>query len=124
MEISLSLIFLLFKTSIYRLLRGKINTNQSTIIPGEIAKVLKSELHVICNALRGKIGTIMVLARSDDEKLNVNCLVTWKARFDWMQKKKKINKVRVTCKPALESSDHQKVTEHFQLHEKRNPEIF
>ena len=87
MEISLSLIFLLFKTSIYKLLRGKINTNQSTIIPGEIAEVLKSELHVICNALRGKIGTIMVLVRSDDEKSNVNCLVTWKARFDWMQKK-------------------------------------
>lgn len=74
MEISLSLIFLLFKTSIYKLLRGKINTNQSTIIPGEIAEVLKSELHVICNALRGKIETIMVLARSDDEKSNVNCL--------------------------------------------------
>ena len=87
MEISLSLIFLLFKTSINKLLRGKINTNQSTIIPGEIAEVLKSELHVICNALRGKIETIMVLARSDDEKSNVNCLVTWKARFDWMLKK-------------------------------------
>ena len=89
MEISLSVIFLLFKTSIYKLLGGKINTNQSTIIPREIAEVLKSELHVICNALRGKIGTIMVLARSDDEKSNVNCLVTWKARFDWMLKKKK-----------------------------------
>ena len=74
MEISLSLIFLLFKTSINKLLRGKINTNQSTIIPGEIAEVLKSELHVICNTLRGEIETIMVLARSDDEKANVNCL--------------------------------------------------
>ena len=76
MEISLSLILLLFETSIYKLLRGKsiYYTNQSTIIPGEIAEVLKSELHVICNALRGKIEIIMVLARSDDEKANVNCL--------------------------------------------------
>ena len=32
--------------------------------------------------------------------------------------------VRATCKPALELSDHQKVTEHFQLHEKINPGIF
>lgn len=52
---------------------GKTNANQSSIIPREIAEVLKSELHVICDALRGKRGTIMVLARSDDEKSNKNC---------------------------------------------------
>ena len=36
---------------------------------------------------------------------------------DWGQ-------VRATSKPGLESLDHQKVTEHFQLHEKRNSGIF
>ena len=92
MEISSSLIFFLFKTSTYKLLRGKINTNQSTIIPGEIAKVLKSELHVICNALRGKIETIMVLARSDDEKSNVNCLQSREKHVSTECSKNKINK--------------------------------
>lgn len=62
---------------------------------------------------------VSLIGNKNPNGFHVNGLVRDKETKtrDWGQ-------VRATCKLALESSDHQKVNEHFQLHEKRNPEIF
>ena len=62
---------------------------------------------------------VSLMGNKNPNALHVNGLVRDKETKtrDWGQ-------VRATCKPGLESLDHQKVTEQFQLHEKINSGIF
>lgn len=62
---------------------------------------------------------VSLIGNKNPNGFHVNGLVR-----DKETKTRDSGQVRATCKPALESSDHHKVTEHFQLHEKRNLEIF
>lgn len=62
---------------------------------------------------------VSLIGNKNPNGFHVNGLVRDKETKtrDWGQ-------VRATCKPALESSDHQKVAEHFQLHEKEIRKYF